>query len=107
MKYYNGEIEIVWKELCDTNTSPDIDPTDIFDNEMESLRNQEYSMKLMNICCLSETWEQDLYNFLKEKVFLFSSVFQCGTYHSGESQLPKNTSSPCFLCTELFPRFSN
>ena len=24
-------------------------------------------MKLMNICCLSETWEQDLYNFLKEK----------------------------------------
>ena len=34
---------------------------------MENLRNIEYSMKLMNICCLSETWEQDLFSFIKEK----------------------------------------
>ena len=45
----------------------DEDPSDIFAEEIEDLRNLSYSMKLMNICCLSETWEQDLYNFLKEK----------------------------------------
>lgn len=60
-------INTMWKELCDTIKNPDLDPTDIFADEMESLRNQEYSMQLMSICCLSETWEQDLYNFLKEK----------------------------------------
>ena len=60
-------IESMWKELCAQVTSPDVDPTDIFSEEMEYLRDLEYSMKLMNICCLSETWEQDLYNFLKEQ----------------------------------------
>ena len=60
-------IDTMWKELCDRVDSPDIDPTDIFDEELENLKNIEYSMKLMNICCLSETWEQDLFNFLKEK----------------------------------------
>lgn len=60
-------VESMWKELCAQVTSPDVDPTDIFSEEMEYLRDLEYSMKLMNICCLSETWEQDLYNFIKEK----------------------------------------
>ena len=60
-------IKSMWRDLCSKVTMPDIDPTDIFADEIENLRNLEYSMKLMNICCLSETWEQDLYNFLKEK----------------------------------------
>ncbi len=60
-------IDTMWKQLCDKIDSKDIDPTDIFDVELENLKNIEYSMKLMNICCLSETWEQDLFNFLKEK----------------------------------------
>jgi hypothetical protein len=60
-------VESMWKELCAQVTSQDVDPTDIFSEEMEYLRDLEYSMKLMNICCLCETWEQDLYNFLKEK----------------------------------------
>lgn len=60
-------IDAMWKELCSQINSPDIDPTDVFAEEVEYLKNLEYSMKLMNICCLSETWEQDLYNFLKEK----------------------------------------
>ena len=60
-------IDAMWRELCDKIDDPSIDPIDIFDTEIENLRNIEYSMKLMNICCLSETWEQDLYNFLKEK----------------------------------------
>lgn len=60
-------IKNMWKELCDQVTTPDVDPVDVFSNEMTNLQDIEYSMKLMNICCLSETWEQDLYNFLKEK----------------------------------------
>lgn len=60
-------IDALWQRLCSQVDSSELDPTEIFDGEMESLRNVEYSMKLMNICCLSETWEQDLYNFLKEK----------------------------------------
>lgn len=60
-------IETMWKNLCDQVTDPNDDPTDIFDEELENLKNTSYAMKLMNICCLSETWEQDLYNFLKEK----------------------------------------
>ena len=59
-------IESVWKDICAEVADCDIDPTDLFNEEMEDLRNLEYSMKLMNICCLSETWEQDLYNYLKE-----------------------------------------
>lgn len=71
-------INAMWKELCDKVTTPDIDPTDIFSSEMESLKNLEYSMQLMNICCLSETWEQDLYNFLKEKglIEIFSNDYR-------------------------------
>ena len=57
----------MWNELCSKIGDSDVDPTEIFDEEMENLRNIEYSMKLMNICCLSETWEQDLFNFIKEK----------------------------------------
>ena len=60
-------VKAMWQELCSKVDSPDIDPTDIFSEEMENLQHLEYSMKLMNICCLSETWEQDLYAFLKEK----------------------------------------
>ena len=60
-------VDAMWKDLCSKIDSPDVDPTDIFAEEMEYLKDLEYSMKLMNICCLSETWEQDLYNFLKEK----------------------------------------
>lgn len=60
-------VESMWRELCEKIGDTDVDPTEIYDAEIESLRNIEYSMKLMNICCLSETWEQDLYNFLKEK----------------------------------------
>ena len=60
-------IEAMWNDLCAQVTTEDVDPTEIFDEEMENLQNLEYSMKLMNICCLCETWEQDLYNFLKEK----------------------------------------
>lgn len=63
----NLGINAMWKNLCDKVSDPDMDPVDIFDDEVENLKNLEYSMKLMNICCLSETWEQDLYNFLKEK----------------------------------------
>ena len=59
-------ISSMWNELC-SQVEDGVDPTDIFAEEMENLRDMEYSMKLMNICCLSETWEQDLYNFLKEK----------------------------------------
>ena len=60
-------IDAMWRELCEKVDDPNIDPTEIFDTEVENLRNIEYSMQLMNICCLSETWEQDLYNFIKEK----------------------------------------
>ena len=60
-------VKSMWKDLCDKVTTPDVDPTDIFSEEMENLQTLEYSMKLMCICNLSETWEQDLYNFLKEK----------------------------------------
>ena len=63
----NLGIDAMWKELCSRVTEPDVDPTDIFSEEVEYLKNLDYSMKLMNICCISETWEQDLYNFLKEK----------------------------------------
>ena len=59
-------IDSMWGELCSKITTPDVDPTEIFSEEMEYLRNLEYSMKLMNICCLSETWEQDLYSYLHE-----------------------------------------
>lgn len=77
-KVINIGIDTMWKNLCESITDPDIDPTDIFDNEMENLKNLEYSMKLMNICCLSETWEQDLYNFLKEKglIEVFSNDYR-------------------------------
>ena len=63
----NLGIQSMWKELCANVPHPDIDPTELYSEEMENLRNVEYSMKLMNICSLSETWEQDLYNFLKDK----------------------------------------
>ena len=66
-KVVDTGINTMWKELCDQVTTPDIDPTDVFSNEVENLQSLEYSMKLMNICCLSETWEQNLYNFLKGK----------------------------------------
>ena len=59
-------IDTMWKDLC-KDIPKDIDATDIFAEEMEELRMTQYSMKLMNICCLCETWEQDLYNFLKER----------------------------------------
>lgn len=60
-------VNAMWEDLCSRVPVIDIDPTEIFDSEIEEFRNLTYSMKLMNICCLSETWEQDLYNFLKEK----------------------------------------
>lgn len=60
-------IDAMWKDLCDKVEGNDVDPTDIFSEELETLQNTLYSMRLMNICCLSETWEQDLYNYLKEK----------------------------------------
>lgn len=60
-------IESMWRELCEKAELAGVDPVEMFEEEMENLRNVEYSMSLMNICCLSETWEQDLYNFLKEK----------------------------------------
>ena len=60
-------VETMWQQLCDQVDSPDLDPVDLFADELEKLRDMEYSMKLMNICCLSETWEQDLFNFIKEK----------------------------------------
>lgn len=60
-------ISTMWKELCAQLEGSDLDPTDVFSSELENLQNTEYSMNLMNICCLSETWEQDLYNYLKEK----------------------------------------
>lgn len=71
-------INAMWKDLCSQIKSSDIDPTDIFANEVENLKNIEYSMKLMNVCCLSEIWEQDLYNFLKEKglIVVLSNDYQ-------------------------------
>lgn len=60
-------VKSMWDDFCSQIHDQEIDPTDIFAEEMENLRNVEYSMKLMCICCLSETWEQDLYNFLHEK----------------------------------------
>ena len=66
----NRGIGAMWKDLCDKVAGSSLDPTEVFDVEMEKLRNLEYSMKLMNICCVSEMWEQDLYNFLKEKGFI-------------------------------------
>ena len=66
-KVVNRGTEEMWKDYCSQITSPDVDPTDVFAEEVEYFKNIEYSMKLMNICCLCETWEQDLYNFLKEK----------------------------------------
>lgn len=59
-------IETKWKTLS-LQVSPPDDPTDVFDVELDKLQQMRYSMKLMNICCLCETWEQDLYNYLKEK----------------------------------------
>jgi len=56
-----------WKDLCAKNAVSDNDPTEVFDEDVENVKGIMYSMKLMNICCLSETWEQDLFNFLKEK----------------------------------------
>ena len=71
-------VNAMWNDLCAKVTTPDIDPTDIFDEELENLRNIDYTMKLMNICCLSEIWEQDLYNFLKEKglIQVFSNDYK-------------------------------
>ena len=63
----NLGIDTMWKDLCAQTASADVDPTEIFAEEMNDLQDVMYSMKLMNICCLSETWEQDLYNYLKEK----------------------------------------
>lgn len=60
-------IDEMWKDLCNQVEGTEIDPTEIFSDELANLQNTGYSMRLMNICCLSETWEQDLYNFLKEK----------------------------------------
>lgn len=71
-------IKTKWNSLCEKITTPDVDPTDIFDEELENLQHLQYSMKLMNICCLCETWEQDLYNFLKEKglITVFSNDYR-------------------------------
>lgn len=63
-------VDAMWGDLCKNITDHNIDPTDIYDDELENLKDTKYSMKLMNICLLSETWEQDLYNFLKEKGLL-------------------------------------
>ena len=60
-------VDAMWQDLCAKVTSPDDDPAELFAEEAEDLQSLMYSMKLMNICCLSETWEQDLYNFLKDK----------------------------------------
>lgn len=60
-------IKKTWENLCAKITTPGIDPTDVFDEEREKLKNLQYRMNLMSICALSEMWEQDLYNFLKEK----------------------------------------
>ena len=70
-------IDTYWNELCSQINTTDVDPTDIFSEELENLKNTEYSMRLMNICCLSETWEQDLYNYLKEKnlINIFSNDY--------------------------------
>lgn len=66
-KVVNLGIDAMWRDLSSQITNPDDDPTEFFAEEVDNLQNLMYSMKLMNICCLSETWEQDLYNFLKEK----------------------------------------
>ena len=63
----NLGIDTMWKDLCAQTASADVDPTEIFAEEMNDLQDVMYSMKLMNICCLSEMWEQDLYSFLKEE----------------------------------------
>ena len=60
-------VNTIWQNMCAELNDPNVDPTEIFDSELESLKNAKYAMQLMNMCCLSETWEQDLYNFLKEK----------------------------------------
>ena len=60
-------INAMWTELCSKTTGHNIDNVEMFDSEIEELKDLEYSMKLMNICCLSEMWEQDLYSFLKEE----------------------------------------
>ena len=97
-KVVNLGVNTMWKDLCSKITTPDIDPTEIFDEEMENLKNIKYSMKLMNICCLSETWEQDLYNFLKEKglIQIYSNdykntkrIFECAYPSCAISNYPK------------------
>ena len=60
-------INAMWEDLCEKVHGQNIDPTELFDVELENLKDLEYSMKLMNICYLSELWEQDLYSFLKEE----------------------------------------
>ena len=97
----NLGINAMWKELC-AKVDGDIDPTDVFDEELENLRNLEYSMKLMNICCLSETWEQDLYNFLKEKglVTIYSNDYK-NTKRIFESAYPSCAISNCPKIEEM------
>lgn len=55
-----------WKKFSAPFENTNLDPVDERDDVVEMLKMFKYRMRLMIVCCLCETWEQDLYNFLKE-----------------------------------------
>lgn len=69
----NEAIDNRWKIIESNYNGSDLDPADECSEDVEMLRNFKYRMTLMIICCLCETWEQDLYNFLKENNFIQST----------------------------------
>ena len=66
-KIINLGVEEKWNSICALYSGTDLDPADEAYEDVEMLRLFSYRMSLMLICCLCETWEQDLYNFLKEE----------------------------------------
>lgn len=71
-KILNLGIEARWNKIASLYENTDLDPVDEAYDEIELLRLFKYRMSLMLICCLCETWEQDLFNFLKEEGILTS-----------------------------------
>ena len=66
-KIINLGIERYWDNLC---CCEEEDKSNVFDEEAEMLNLFKYRIKLLILCCLCETWEQDLYCFLQERNFI-------------------------------------
>lgn len=81
-KILNLGIEARWNKSASLYENTDLDPADEAYDEVELLRLFKYRMSLMLICCLCETWEQDLFNFLKEEGILVSTNNEYGAVKS-------------------------